>query len=111
MPRKKIFTSFCVYLSTIYDIRTAGPAPRGEFRGRAPPNDCLCPPKRRLCPEEINRLGAIGVQIEAGDSQIGEYRSYFRNFCGHTPNFIKLLGRRPFCFGLHLRNRKKSLEF
>ena len=42
------------------------------FRGRAPPNDCLCPPKwllvppkQGLCPEEINRLGAAGVQIWA----------------------------------------------
>ena len=42
-----------------------GPAPRGAFRGHAPPNDCLCPLKRELCPEEINRLGAVGVQIEA----------------------------------------------
>ena len=45
----------------------------GAFRGRAPqmtacvpPNEnCAPPPKRGLCPDEINRLGAIGVQIEA----------------------------------------------
>ena len=45
----------------------AGPAPRGgEFRGRSPsPNENCDPLKRGLCPEEINRLGAIGVQIEA----------------------------------------------
>ena len=48
------------------------PAPRGAFRGRAPqmtacapPKRKLCPSKRGLCPEEINRLGATGVQIEA----------------------------------------------
>ena len=43
----------------------------GAYRGSAPPNDCLCPPtkivppKQGLCPEEISRLGAAGVQIEA----------------------------------------------
>ena len=49
----------------------------GAYRGRAPPNDCLCPPRRKLCPpkrglcpEEINRLRASGVQIE---SQIGVF--------------------------------------
>ena len=59
-----------------------GPAPRGAFRGCSPPNDCLCPPKRKLCPtkrglcpEEINKLGATGVQIEA---QIGAFHRYFR---------------------------------
>ena len=46
------------------------PAPRWAYRGRAPPTDCLCPqtkivpPKRGLCPKEINRLGASGAQIE-----------------------------------------------
>ena len=45
-------------------------------------HDCLCPPKRKFCPppqqglccEEINRLGATGVQIEALDSQNSAYR-------------------------------------
>ena len=51
-----------------YRLRRARYRPgttRGAFRGRAPANDCLCPPnencapyKRGLCPEEINRLGA-----------------------------------------------------
>ena len=85
---------------------SSGPAPRGgAFRGRAPSNDCLCPPKRKLrppkrglCPEEINRLGAIGKQIEAWDFQIGVYRSYFRNFWELTPDFIALLGWRPSFF-------------
>ena len=36
----------------------AGLAPRGAFRG-------IAPPERGLCPEEINRLGAAGLQIEA----------------------------------------------
>ena len=71
---------------------------------------CLGPPKQGLCPGEINKLVVIGVQIEAGDSQISMYRSYFCNFCGLTPNSIKLLGRRPCFFGLHLRNREKSQE-
>ena len=67
-----------------------GPAPRGAFLGRVPPNDCLCP-------EEINRLGAGGVQIEALDSQnraycprIREQELIFRNVCGLAPDFIKL---------------------
>ena len=33
------------------------------------PKRKLCPFKRGLCPKEINRLGATGVQIEAWDSQ------------------------------------------
>ena len=44
----------------------------GAFRGRAPqmtacapPKRKLLPPKRELSPKEINRLWAIGVQIEA----------------------------------------------
>ena len=67
----------------------------GAYRGRAPPNDCLCPPKRKLCPpkqglcpEEISRLGATGVQIEA---QVGVCHQYFRNFCGLTPDFMTFL--------------------
>ena len=44
----------------------------GAFRGRYPQMTACDPqakivshPKRGLCPEEINRLGAIGLQIEA----------------------------------------------
>ena len=44
----------------------------GAFRGRAPqitacdlPKRELCPPKRGLCPEEINHRGDTGVQFEA----------------------------------------------
>ena len=46
----------------------------GAFRGRAPqmtacaPQTKIVPSKRGLFPEEINRLGATGVQIE---TQIG----------------------------------------
>ena len=54
-------------LRSIYCIiYQSNPAPRGAYRGRAPPNDCLCPPKRKLCPpkrglcpEEINRSGLL----------------------------------------------------
>ena len=42
-----------------------------------PPQTKIVPPKRGLCPEEINRLGATGVQIEV---QIGV-------FGGLTPSF------------------------
>ena len=68
----------------------------GAYRGRAPPNDCLCPPKRKLfppkrglCPEENNRLGATGVQIEA---QNGVFQCYFCAICGLTPDFMTFLG-------------------
>ena len=47
----------------------------GADRGRAPP------PMRGLCPEEIKRLGATGVQI-------GVCHCYFRAFCGLTPDFM-----------------------
>ena len=54
-----------------------GPAPRGHT-GAVPPQITACaphkrnlyPPKRGLCPEEIKKLGATGVQIEAKDSEI-----------------------------------------
>ena len=49
-----------------------GPAPRGGIPGPCPPQMTACapqtkivPPKRGPCPEEINRLGATVVQIEA----------------------------------------------
>ena len=80
----------------------ARPAPRGAFRGCAPPNECFCPPKRKLCPpkrglcpEEINKIGAAGVQIEA---EIGVWHPHIRNFCGLAPDFTKFLGWRPFFF-------------
>ena len=50
----------------------SGPAPRGhsglvppQMPACAPPNENCTPPKRGLCPEETNRLRAIGMQIEA----------------------------------------------
>ena len=53
-------------------IPASGPAPRGAFRGLAPQmatcapqTKIVPPPKRGLCPEEINRLRATGVQLEA----------------------------------------------
>ena len=63
----------------------------------------IVPPKRGLCPEEINRLGATWVQIEA---QIGV-------LCGLTPDIRTFLGWRPFFFFLettHFRP-EKPLEF
>ena len=39
------------------------PGATGAYRGRAPPIACLCPPKRGLCPEEINWLGASEAQM------------------------------------------------
>ena len=37
----------------------------GGHSGVVPPQTKIVPPKLGLCPEEISRLGAIGVQIEA----------------------------------------------
>ena len=57
----------------------------GTYRGVPPQTTACAPqrkivlPKRGLWPEENNRLGATGVQIEA---QIGVCHSYFRAFCG-----------------------------
>ena len=79
-------------------------APRGCIPGRAlqmtacaPQTKIVPPPKRGLCPEEINRLGATEVQIEALDSQNSAYRPsireqemFFWNFCGLAPDFMKL---------------------
>ena len=56
-------------------IQGSRPGATGGIPGRAPP-------KRGLCPEEINRLGATGVQIEA---RIGV-------FCGLTPDIMTFLG-------------------
>ena len=41
-----------------------GPCPP-QMTACAPPQTKIVPPKRGLCPKEIHRLGAVGVQIEA----------------------------------------------
>ena len=61
-------TGCCAYCLILYGIFISTQARRqgGAFRGHAPPNkNCAPPPKRGLCAEEINWLGAIEVQIEA----------------------------------------------
>ena len=52
-----------------------GPAPRGGIPGAVPPQTKIPPPKQGLFSEEINRIEATGVQIEA---QIGVCHWYFR---------------------------------
>ena len=56
------------------------PGATGGHSGAVPPPQmtACAPPKRGLCPKEINRLGASGVQIE---SQIVV-------FCGLTTDFM-----------------------
>ena len=49
---------FVIFLSLVA-FQLGGPGLPGTSSGYA------YAPKRGLCPEEINRLGAIGVQIEA----------------------------------------------
>ena len=65
------------------------PGSTGVHSGAVPPQLTACapqtkivPPKRRLCPEEINRLGASVAQIEVQISV----------FCGLTPDFVTFLG-------------------
>ena len=95
------------------DARTV---PRGSIPGPCPPKWLLvppnenCTPKRGLCAEEINRLGATGVQIEA---QISVCHRYFRNSCGLTTDFMTFLEWRPFSFffGDHLFLAGKTFEF
>ena len=62
-----------------------------------PPQTKIVLPKRGLCSKEIDSLGTSGVQIEALDFQnssnrrrICEQELLFRNFCGLTPDYIKL---------------------
>ena len=93
-----------------------GPTSRGAFRGRAHQTKTV-PPKRGLCPKEINWLKASGVQTEALDSQIAAYRPtisdqelFFCNFCGLTPNFMKRWDEDLF-FGLHRFRLIHTLEF
>ena len=69
-----------------------------------PQTKTVPPPKRGLCLKEINRLGAVEVQIEAWDSRFGVYcpriceqEMSFRNFCGHT-GFHKTFGTKTFFF-------------
>ena len=89
---------------------TSDPAPRGGIPGPCSSNWLLVPfqtkivpPKRGLYPEEINRLGASGAQIEAQISV----------FCALTPDFATFLGWRPFFFFLEITcfGPEKPLEF
>ena len=87
----------------------------GAFRGCAPPNDCLCPPQTKIVtpqartvPEEINRLGATGVQIEV---QIGVCQRYFCNFCRLTPDFMTYLKWRPFFLNITCYRPEKTFKF
>ena len=75
-PGSSIATALLTY-RTVPQTRRHG----GAYRGRAPKRK-LCPPKRGLCSEEINRLGAAGAQIEV----------QIRVFCGLTPDFVTFLG-------------------
>ena len=77
-----------------------------------PPQMRACAPqtnivshKRELCPKEINRLGATGVQIEA---KIDLCHRYFCNFCGLLPDFWD---EDPFFLRLPVFGRKNCLNF
>ena len=64
----------------------------------APPNENCAPPSEDCAPKKLSGSGLLECKSRPKDSQIGVYRPYFRNFCGLTPDFIKLLGRRPLLF-------------
>ena len=88
------------------------PPPRSREAGDAPA------PKRGLCPEKINRLGATGVQIETEDTRLGVCRPrirmqelHFRIFVNFHRISFKFWDEDLFFFGLHFRNRGKSQEF
>ena len=82
-----------------------------------PPKQVLCSPKRSLCPEQINRLGAIGIQFEANIVVITlEFvgkNCFFVDFaintnclCGLTSGFMKILRKfweEDLFYGLYLR--------
>ena len=70
---KQILTDFW-FLQRVTKPRpgaTRGPsgAVHPQITARAPLNENCAPPKRELCPKELNRLGATGVQFEAWESQ------------------------------------------
>ena len=104
----------------LYQARRHG---RGALRGRASPNDCLypqtkfVPPQWGLCPEEINKLGATEMQIEAWDWQNTAYRFRIRgksdNFWDKNQNLWKFLNWRPFSsfFGLHHFRLTQTFQF
>ena len=88
------------------------PGATGGHTGAVPPQMTACtsqtkivPPKRGLCPEEIYRLGATGVQIEA---QIGV-------FLWTDTGFHDVFRMNNFFFFFFLRSpafgRKKPLKF
>ena len=82
-------TYFLAKIEAYRTVYTSRPSTTGgAYRGRAPqliacaPQTKIVPPKRGLCPKEINRLGASGVQIEVQSSVL----------CGLTPDFVTFLG-------------------
>ena len=87
----------------------------GVFRGRAPQMTACAPPSENCAsPSEDcapKKLTGSGLLECKSRPKIGVYRPYFGYFCGLAPVYIKLLERRPFVFGLHLRIRGTSQEF
>ena len=73
------------------------------YKIRPGATNCLCPPKRGLCPEEIYRLGASGALIKVQISV----------FCGLTPDFVTFLGWDLFFFFWRspVFDRKNCLNF
>ena len=65
------------------------------------PQTKVVPPKRGLCPEEINRLGASGVQIEA---QIG-------CLLWTDTGFHDVFGMKTFFLEITCFRSEKPLEF
>ena len=116
-------------------LRHTDPAPRGGHSGAvppqmtacappnkncAPPNENCAPPNKDCAPKKLTGWGILECKsrpktpkLVFSTLKITSKKLFFRNFCGLTPDFIKLLGRRLFLFffGLHFRTREKSQEF
>ena len=68
-----------------------------------PPNENCAPPSEDCAMKKFTDSGLLECKSRPKTPKMvfTGYRSYFRNFCGLTPDFRKLLGRKPFFIGLH----------
>ena len=73
--------------------------------GCAPPKRTLCPPSENCAPKKFTGSGLLECKSRPKTPklvftvlELASRNCFFRNFCGLTPDFIKLFGRRPFFF-------------
>ena len=115
---------FCLFALVCMSKRLSGPAPRKGVPGRCPPNHCLCPLKRELCPPSedcapkkvtsLMPLGAVrGLRPSKywSSPQNSWVRTVYSQICGETflfspyyPwNFAHALQWKFLFFGHHSR--------